>query len=198
VKASQRRAAILACAAPIFNQRGFAGTSISEILAAASLEKGGLYNHFASKEELAIAAFEYAWNEVEQHFARALRGCEPGAASLHAYVRAFERYAERPVVKGGCPLANAALDADDALPFLRERDAGAFGKLQSFLRRHAVLAVSRGEFAAGTDADAVADFVVASLEGALLLTRGLRSRASSRRVTATLQTWLHSLERNVS
>ncbi|HEY5339815.1 MAG TPA: TetR/AcrR family transcriptional regulator, partial [Candidatus Aquilonibacter sp.] len=126
MNASKRRTAILASAAPLFNRRGFAGTSIADILAATSLEKGGLYNHFASKEQLAIESFDFAYAAVDAYFAKALKDSPPGLARVRAYVDAFERYCERPVVDGGCPVINACIEADDALPFLRERVADAF------------------------------------------------------------------------
>jgi AcrR family transcriptional regulator len=194
MKASERRAAILASAAPIFNSHGFSGTSISEILAATSLEKGGLYNHFASKEELALAAFDYAWDEVNAYFAGRLHGTRSGAAYLRAYADAFEAYVERPVVAGGCPLANATLEADDALPFLRERVRAAFAQLQSFVRHHVEVAVRNGEYDPAVRPDEVADFLIAALEGALVVSRGLRSRESLSRAMATLRRWLGSLE----
>lgn len=194
MKASKRRTAILASAAPIFNRRGFAGTSIADILEATELEKGGLYNHFRSKEELAVAAFEYAWNEVNRYFAGELHGAPTGARKLFAYVDAFERYGQRPIVDGGCPVANAALDADDALPFLQERVRDAFGEMRSFVRHQMARAVELGEFEPGIDLDSSADFTVAALEGALLLARGLRSRRAMPSALAALRAWLHALE----
>jgi len=195
VKGSKRRTTILESAAPIFNQRGYAGTSISEILDATSLEKGGLYNHFSSKEELATAAFDFAWEAVNRYFSEALAGASPGAPYLHAYVDAFARYVRRPVVDGGCPLANAALEADDALPFLRGRVRKAFESVRSFVRHHVDRAVELGQFRAGIEVESVADFTIASLQGALLLSRGARSRGSLERVAASLHDWLRSLER---
>src|SRR6202000_1133705 len=59
-KGEQTRQAIIAKAAPLFNQRGFAGCSMADIMAAAGLEKGGAYRHFGSKEELAAEPFRYA------------------------------------------------------------------------------------------------------------------------------------------
>ena len=187
MKASHRRRAILVSAAPIFNRRGFAGTSIADILKATDLEKGGLYNHFASKEELGIEAFEYAFGEVQSYFAAALAEVESGYARLLAFVDAFERYSERPVVDGGCPLANAALEADDALPFLRERVQSAFGTLRDTIARNVKRAVQKGELAATTDAEALTDLVISALEGALLLARGMRSRAHVTRVAQSLR-----------
>ncbi len=194
MKGSKRRTAILASAAPIFNRRGFAGTSIADILEAADLEKGGLYNHFASKEELAVATFDYAWNEVNAHFARSLAGVAAGAPYLHAYVDAFVRYVQRPVVAGGCPLANAALEADDALPFLRDRVRDAYARVRSFVRHHVARAVQLGQFRPETDAGAAAEFTIAALQGGLLLARAARSRAGMASVAASLHAWLRSLE----
>jgi AcrR family transcriptional regulator len=193
MKGSKRRLSILASAAPIFNRRGFAGTSIADILAATDLEKGGLYNHFASKEELALASFEYAFGQVDAYFTRALGSVESGLPRISAFIDAFEHYCERPVVEGGCPLANAALEADDALPFLRDRVQAAFGALRATLVRNLARAVEKRHIQSDADVETLADMIVASLEGALLLSRAMRSRAHVRRVTAGLRDLLQRL-----
>lgn len=182
--------AILASAAPIFNRRGFAGTSIADILEATALEKGGLYNHFASKEELAVEAFDYAYAQIEAYFTKALLAAAPGLARVRAHIDAFERYSERPVIDGGCLVMNACVEADDALPFLRERVSKAFRAMRSVVRRNLERAVDDGELRFGIDVEQATDFIVASIEGAVLLARGLRSRTHSRNVYATLRSWL--------
>jgi AcrR family transcriptional regulator len=194
VKDSNRRTAILASSAPIFNRKGYAGTSIADILAATSLEKGGLYNHFASKEELAIEAFDFAWSQVKEYFVKALRGTESGTPRLHVYIDAFARYIDRPVVEGGCPLANAALEADDALPFLQDRVASAWRYLRTWLLSEVERAINKGQLPADTDRGAVSDFIISALEGAMTLSRGLRSRRSMRNVATTLHAWLRGIE----
>lgn len=193
MKGSKRKVAILASAAPLFNQRGFAGTSIADILAATALEKGGLYNHFASKEDLALEAFDYAYAAVEAYFAKALAGTQSGLKRLRAYVDAFERYVERPVVEGGCPIVNACMEADDALPFLRERVTSAFKAMRAVVLHNVARAVERGEVAADLDVEQTADFIVAVLEGSVILARGMRSRAHARRAAAALRSWIDAL-----
>jgi TetR/AcrR family transcriptional regulator, transcriptional repressor for nem operon len=189
---SKRRTAILASAAPLFNQRGYAGTSIADILEATALEKGGLYNHFSSKEELAVEAFDYAYAAVEAYFTKALAQVPSGLARLRRYVDAFERYCERPVVEGGCPLINACMEADDALPFLRERVTDAFRAMRSVVLHNVARAVQRGEVRA-LDVEQTTDFIVAALEGAIVLSRGLRSRIHARRVFASVRDWIDAL-----
>ncbi len=59
-KGEATRQRIIAEAAPIFNQRGFDGCSMQDLMTATGLEKGGLYRHFSNKEELASEAFRFA------------------------------------------------------------------------------------------------------------------------------------------
>ncbi|HET9030289.1 MAG TPA: TetR/AcrR family transcriptional regulator [Candidatus Aquilonibacter sp.] len=193
MKNSSRRLSILALAAPIFNRHGYSGTSISDILTATDLEKGGLYNHFSSKEELALETFDYAFRQVDAYFTKALAGTESGLPRLLAYLKAFERYIERPVVAGGCPIANATIEADDALPFLRERVQQAFEKMRGYVRHTLARGRDKGHFRSSLDCESAADFIVAALEGALLLSRGVRSRAPVKHTVATLRAWVEAL-----
>src|SRR5580698_5832069 len=63
-KGEHTRQEIIRKAAPIFNQRGYDGAALSDLMKATGLEKGGIYRHFASKEQLAAEAFDYAWEET--------------------------------------------------------------------------------------------------------------------------------------
>src|SRR5208283_5028756 len=63
-KGEQTRREIVRKAAPLFNQKGFAGTSLADLMDATGLQKGGIYRHFSSKEELAAEAFDYAWQKA--------------------------------------------------------------------------------------------------------------------------------------
>lgn len=57
-RAERTRNLILDAAAEVFDERGFNGASLSDILARAGVTKGALYFHFASKEELAREIIE--------------------------------------------------------------------------------------------------------------------------------------------
>ncbi|HEY0449423.1 ScbR family autoregulator-binding transcription factor [Actinophytocola sp.] len=61
-RAERTRNAILDAAAAVFDERGFSGASLSEILAKAGVTKGALYFHFSSKEELASALVSEQWS----------------------------------------------------------------------------------------------------------------------------------------
>jgi TetR/AcrR family transcriptional regulator, transcriptional repressor for nem operon len=59
-KGAQTRQRIIEQAAPLFNQGGMAGCTMQDILHATGLQKGGLYRHFSSKEELAVECLKYS------------------------------------------------------------------------------------------------------------------------------------------
>src|SRR4051812_15970637 len=107
-KGEKTREVILGRAAELFNMQGYAGSSLSDIMDATGLQKGGIYNHFESKDDLAVAAFEYAFNLVSERMADAIRGTKPGVDRLLAIIRFFDGYYESPPVRGGCILLNTA------------------------------------------------------------------------------------------
>jgi len=65
-KGAETRRAIIRQAAPIFNRKGFEGAAMSDLMDATGLEKGGIYRHFKSKQQLAAEAFDYAWDVAFQ------------------------------------------------------------------------------------------------------------------------------------
>src|SRR4030081_2014154 len=129
-KGEQTRRRIVAAAAPIFNRQGFEGSSLSALMAATGLKKGGIYRHFSSKEELAAEAFDYtweaAWNARLLHVDEKANGIE----KLKQFIANFVEH--RSPVAGGCPILNTAIDADDGNPVLRARVGKA---LRSWLSR---------------------------------------------------------------
>ncbi len=170
-RAPTTRASIVAQAAPLFNQRGYTGVSMSDIMAATGLKKGGLYNHFESKEQLALAAFEYAIRQVRRRFIEALRTTQTATESLLAILGVMQRYVVDPPVLGGCPVLNTAVDSDDAHPALRTRAQQAMTELQDYIRVTVQQGIDSGEFRDGLDPDAIASLLLATLDGALVLSK---------------------------
>ena len=58
-KAERTRQFIVETTSGIFNKKGYAGTSLSDLTEATGLTKGSIYGNFKNKEEVAVAAFEY-------------------------------------------------------------------------------------------------------------------------------------------
>ena len=187
-KGEQTRRKIVEAAAPIFNQHGYEGSSLNALMEATGLKKGGIYRHFASKEELAAEAFDYTWEAAWN--ARLLHVDERanGVDKLKQLIANFVEH--RSPVAGGCPILNTAIDADDGNPVLRARVAKA---LRSWVNRLQVMveeAQEHGDTPRGVDAKAVATLIVASLEGALMMSRIQRNDEALRRVQSHLNGYL--------
>jgi TetR/AcrR family transcriptional regulator, transcriptional repressor for nem operon len=168
-KGSRTRQHIIAQAAPLFNQKGYEGCSLQEIMIAAGVEKGGIYRHFASKEALALAAFDFAWEEVFHGRTRGLEKIGDPLQRMEVFIHNFVE--RRPVLRGGCPLLNAAIDTDDGNAALRARAREALAEWRTQLSSLTALAVRRKSVKPGTRPSDVASIIIGTLEGALMMSR---------------------------
>jgi TetR/AcrR family transcriptional repressor of nem operon len=184
--AAVTREHIVRQAAALFNQRGFAGASMADIMAATGLQKGGIYGHFESKEALALEAFDYAVAQMAARFAAALQGRTRAVERIRAILGVYETIADDPPVPGGCPVMNAVVEADDGNPALRVRARAAMDGLQGLIRRNVRDGVARGELRADADAEGFASLAVATLEGAVVLSRLYGDGAHVRRAVRHL------------
>lgn len=174
-KGERTRARIVAAAAPLFNQHGYAASSLSELMAATGLEKGGIYRHFESKDELALAAFDHTL-AIQSERIRSLVEAEHDAVGrLAAVARGVVAAVEEPEVAGGCPLLNTAVESDDGpSPVhaeLRKRTRLAMRKLIDSVRRIIEAGIADGELVTSVDARGEAESFVGCLEGALMLSK---------------------------
>jgi AcrR family transcriptional regulator len=140
---------------------------------ATGLEKGGIYNPFRSKDELAAAAFEHNVDVVGELLRSALAEAGRDAvARLLAILDVYRGFAASPAVPGGCPMLNAAVETDDTHPALRALVRSAMDRLRvSTIERVVARGVERGELSlpSGVTASAVATVFVSTIEGALML-----------------------------
>lgn len=168
-KGEMTRRRIIAEAAPIFNRRGYEGCSMQDVMEATGLEKGGLYRHFSSKEELAVAAFRYSLAQARKTRTEGLEHIPGSIPKLEHFIR---RFIEEPSpLPGGCPLLNTAVDADDGNPALRRLVKSAFQDWKMRISAVIEQGIRSGEIRRGTNAASVANTIIAALEGALVLSR---------------------------
>jgi TetR/AcrR family transcriptional repressor of nem operon len=133
------------------------------------LQKGGIYRHFASKEELAAEAFDYIWGAVWKSRQADVDAQAGGLEKLKQFIANFVEH--RSPVAGGCPVLNTAVDADDGNAVLRSRVAKALRTWVELLASFVAEAQEKGAARGDVEPKAVATLVVASLEGALMMSR---------------------------
>ena len=167
-KGERTRQKIVETAAVLFNQKGFTGCSMGDIVTASGLEKGTLYGHFSTKEELALLAFDYAWKDTSDKRLRNVGAVSNAVEKLKLHV---DNYVNTPSFPGGCPLLNCAVDADDGNPALRTRVRKALKGWEEFLAKIVEDGQSAGEINPEIEPHSVANLVISILEGATVVAR---------------------------
>jgi AcrR family transcriptional regulator len=163
------RQKIIEQAAPLFNRLGYAGCSMQDIMAATGLEKGGLYRHFSGKEELAEEAFRYSLAKVTDARQEGIERIEGSVEQLGFMIRRFVEF--RSIIPGGCPVMNTAIDTDDGNPALRSLVQDAVQQWKARIGAIVKAGIERGEIRVDVEPRRVANIMIASLEGALMISR---------------------------
>jgi TetR/AcrR family transcriptional repressor of nem operon len=189
-KGERTRERIIRQAAPLFNQRGYDGSSLNEIMAATALEKGGIYRHFASKQELAAAAFDYAWAEAMRARRHDIDSVANSVDKLKRYIANFVE--RRGTVPGGCPLLNTAMDSDDGNALLRNRARRALENWQNFLGSIVTQGIKKGEIRRDVSKTKLANLIIAMLEGAVMIGRLERNLDALRDAQTHLNSYLET------
>ena len=167
-KGEQTRREIIRKAAPIFNQKGYDGAALSDLMRATGLKKGGIYRHFESKQELAGEAFDHAWKLAMDARFEGMQEIPNTVDRLKQIVRNFR---DRRAIPGGCPLLNTAVDCDDGNPKLRAKARQA---LSSWLHRLEAIVEEgkrQGEVRSAVDSAELAMLIVSTIEGSTMIRR---------------------------
>jgi TetR/AcrR family transcriptional repressor of nem operon len=169
-KGEQTRREIIRKAAPIFNQKGYDGAALSDLMRATGLEKGGIYRHFGSKQELAGEAFDHAWKmAIDARF----EGTEKISNTVDRLKQIVRNFRDRRagLVPGGCPLLNTAIDSDNGNPQLRAKARRALGWWLDRLISIAEEGRKRGEVRSDVDSAELATLIAGTLEGSSMMSR---------------------------
>ncbi|HEY5916039.1 MAG TPA: TetR/AcrR family transcriptional regulator [Chryseolinea sp.] len=155
----------------LFNTQGYKSTSISEITDATGFTKGAIYRHFENKDELEIETLKYLSSLMFEKLRGRIREEATTGDKLRSVFHFFESYISNPPLKGGCPLLNVAIEADDSNPALQK----AALKILSSLREAIVTMLANGikykQIKAGIDKEYYATLIIAGLEGAIMMSK---------------------------
>lgn len=191
-KGELTRQTIIAKAAPLFNQLGYAGCSIQDVMRVTGLEKGGLYRHFASKEELAAEVFRYSAKRVLGARLEGLKEIEGSTEKLRLFI---DRFVEiQSMIPGGCPVMNTAIEADDGNPALRKLVRQVIRQWKESIASIVRRGIEQGEIRSETEPQRIANVLIATLEGALMISRLEGSRNAMHDVQAVLREMLGRIE----
>ena len=169
-KGDKTRQAILQQVAVLFNEKGYAATSMQDITRVTGIQRGGIYNHFASKEALVIETFEYACSVLAQQLIQGIRHQKTALGQFKAIATSFvELYTQNSLFPCGCQVLNTAIEAKRQMLPLRHKAQEAMNQLKKLIVQTMLEAIEQGDLPDSTDTDAVAAIFISTLEGAMLL-----------------------------
>ncbi len=162
---------IIEKASGLLNTKGYLATSITDIMEKAGMEKGGIYNHFKSKQELSLDAFSFSIETMSTTYQEAIRSKNASIEKLNAILEVFLLLAEGKLIPGGCPILNAAIESDDAHPALRDATRKAMNDLYDMILRIIRNGIKNGEVNSTIDSETFTTIFISTIEGSLMLTK---------------------------
>ncbi len=170
-KGELTRERIIEQAAVLFNSRGYAGASMSELMEVTGLKKGGIYNHFRSKEEILIEAFEHSVKIVRKKLQTAIQDKHTPQEQLQGIIEFYRDYPMNPVVKGGCPILNSIVYADNTNSTFQKSVRKAVDELIRILAAIISSGIRKGEFKKNVDPEKTAVVIFTAIEGGVATSR---------------------------
>ncbi|HEY7139834.1 MAG TPA: TetR family transcriptional regulator C-terminal domain-containing protein [Methylomirabilota bacterium] len=164
---------ILEVATRLMAVRGYHRTSLDDVLRESGAGKGNFYHHFRSKEELGYAILDRLLARFEARTLAPVFGDHERdpLAQLDAFLGEILATQRARNCVGGCPMGNLATELADAHEGFRQRLAGGFDRWRQCLAAALSRAQAMGTLAPEADPEALARFLVAGIEGAILLAK---------------------------
>lgn len=164
-KAERTRQFIIEAAAPIINKKGMAGTSMSDIMEATKLAKGGIYGNFESKEEICMEAFLYLRGQLASKLDLAV---SKGKSAQEKFFNLLDVYKNDQCMMEGCPILNFGTEADDTNPLMKEHVKKAAFSAQKRFFTILDEGIKNKELSQDLNAEAFSIKIFAMVEGAIL------------------------------
>ena len=137
------RSKILDVAAANFHEKGFQGTSLSDILQQAGISKGALYHHFTNKQELLYAVFDEVYErKFLSRWLHTLHTQDPIEAIAQTVENISNEGSDEEMCLG-CPVHNVAAELASNDENIRARVEGLYTKIQDIVAQGVELAIDR-------------------------------------------------------
>jgi len=185
---------ILKHAGGLFNSQGYKATSIGHITAASGFTKGAIYRHFKSKDKLEEEALGYLEAVMFEHMTKRIKAEKTAGDKLRSVVNFFETYISKPPIKDGCPLLNAAIEADDSSPQLRKKANSILEVLKNSICHILTRGIEYGQIKKTVDKNYFATVMIAGLEGGIMMSKLMRNDKDIRMVIKHLEGLIREIE----
>jgi AcrR family transcriptional regulator len=178
----------------LFNSQGYKATSISEITDATGFTKGAIYKHFKNKEDLEQATVFYLFEKLTKDLEIRVKAEKTAGDKLRSIFNYYKLYISSPPIQGGCPLANASAEADDANPALRKSALKMMGLLRTSLRKILENGIRFNQLKSTIDVEFYVTLIIACLEGAVMISKLERNTTDINRIIKHLENQIAEIE----
>ncbi|GLU52563.1 TetR/AcrR family transcriptional regulator [Dyadobacter frigoris] len=169
-KAERTRQFIIQTAAPIFNEKGIAGTTIDDVLEATKMAKGGLYGHFDSKEEIAYTMVDFLLGKLSDKVILEVSKEKTAKGKLFAFMNVYKNPLAS-YIEGGCPILNFGVESDDTSPVIKKKVKNIIEGTKTMLTEIINTGIINKEFAETINADDFALKLFSMMEGGMMVSR---------------------------
>ena len=170
-KAEKTKEFIIERSAPIFNVKGYVGTSLSDLIEATGLTKGAIYGNFESKDEVAIAVYKYNISRLNKRLDAFIDVKKLATDKLIGFTEYYRANWKKVSERGGCPILNASVEADDNLPFLKKHVQNSIKGWVKKISNIIEEGQQNGEFKKSINATEYAYSIITILEGGIMLSK---------------------------
>ncbi|MDB5148913.1 MAG: DNA-binding transcriptional regulator, AcrR family [Mucilaginibacter sp.] len=193
-KAERTRQFIIERTSSIFNKKGYAGTSLSDLTEATGLTKGSIYGNFKNKEEVAAEVFEYNSGKVRKQIQERIQRANSYHDKLLVYAQVYHSFTRGDFIPGGCPILNTAVDADDTNPLLKDKAARAVTRWKTGIENLIKAGIEAGELKPDINATEMALSMIAMIEGGIMISKVTDSPANLDIVLASVHHMVDGLK----
>jgi TetR/AcrR family transcriptional regulator, transcriptional repressor for nem operon len=177
----------------LFWEKGYASTSVADVLKDATANSGSLYHFFPGKQDLLIAVLErYRDGIATQLLNPAWRGIDDPIDRIFALLARYRQGIVMTECTYGCPIGSLALELHEPDPAVREALAANFDAWTSAILE--CLDAAGNRLPADLDRGALAQFVLTTMEGAVMQARTYRDVAHFDASVAQLRQYFACLQ----
>ncbi|KMQ69970.1 TetR family transcriptional regulator [Chryseobacterium sp. FH2] len=171
-KAEKTKKFIIEKTAFLFNTKGYTATSLSDITEATGLTKGSIYGNFENKDEVALEVYKYNAGLLGKSMSHSLGDEFPTTIEkLNAFINFYRKSWKAVFENGGCPLMNAATEADDTFPTLKKQVTKSFESWIKNITEVITQGQENGEIHQDINAEELGSLFIMIVEGGILLSK---------------------------
>lgn len=194
VKGEATKNRIVETAQLLFHLQGFSNTSMDDIIKKSGVKKGNLYFYFKSKDALGYAVLNRFTEEFIQHQHLATKAGRP-LQKIYGMLDRMEQSLRERSCRGGCPFGNFAIEMSDIHEGFRKRVEKVFDVWTYQLQEILDAAKQDGELHRSLDTLALAQLLVAAMEGATMLAKTKKDTKAFRNCARSLRALIDGAER---